>query len=377
MAYHAILSPSGAHRWLRCPGSVLLSKDLPEQSSVFAAEGTAAHALAEKCLLANCDAVEFVDTEIEGFMVDADMANHIQFYIDTIRTYAENNELLVEKALPIGHITGEEGATGTSDAVILDMANNEVIICDLKFGKGVEVDAKDNEQMMLYALGALEEFGIVMDIERIRMVIIQPRTSRSPSEWAIDVAALEEWGLWVVKQAELTSLATAPLQVGDKQCRFCKAKAICAAARDEVVQVFDILSDESDLTSDMVAQMLPILDRIESYCEAIRTAAETRLLAGDTVPGYKLVKGTKGSRSWTDTEEVTRIFKESMRLRDDEMYDSKLISPTTAEKRLSPSRWNKLQDYISQAEGKPTVVPVDDKREAISFDVSQKFDILI
>jgi len=376
MAYHAILSPSAASRWLRCPGSVSLTKDLPEESSVFAAEGTAAHALAEMCLCLNTDTVVYLGQTVEGFIVDDDMATHVQFYVDTIREYSKGKDLLVEQKLPIYHITGETDATGTSDAVIIDYVNNEVIIADLKYGKGVEVDAKDNEQMMLYALGAMEEYGILLDIHRVRMVIIQPRVSRKPSEWSIEVPALEEWGMWVSKQAELTRLGNAKLQVGDKQCRFCKAKANCPAAHDEVARSFDVMAESETLSGDLVSQMMPVLDRIEAYCQAVRKEAEKRLLAGDAVSGYKLVSGRRGARSWTNDVEVAKIFKDSMRLRDDEMYDFKLISPTTAEKRLTEGRWNKLASYIQQSDGKPTVVPVGDKREALSFDATKQFDIL-
>ena len=197
---HAKLSPSGAHRWMACPGSVVLEAEYPDESSTYAREGSAAHELAALVLENKEDSaqpyvgkqVQFYDGDEEVLWpITQSMADHVDDYIKLVREYAEGGTLMVEQRLGIGHITGEEGAKGTSDVVIV--RGGELIVIDLKFGMGVKVDAQDNPQLQLYALGALNEFDMLGDFHTVTVVIHQPRLNYV-SEWSIPVAVLQEFG---------------------------------------------------------------------------------------------------------------------------------------------------------------------------------------
>lgn len=422
MAKHAVLSPSSAKRWMTCPGSVILSEGIVDKSSEFADEGTAAHFLAAHCLRHNQNAALHLGAKVlllkdvitgehaeafEGgvlipstgrilnsFKVDADMARHVQVYLDYVHDVmaSTNGELFVEVEVPLMHITGESDAKGTSDAVIL--AGDEIIVIDLKYGMGVEVSAVENPQLLMYASGARKDFELAGDFSRIRMAISQPRISTQPSEWDCPSYVLDEFegqvvdaasNVWRMKEGDIPLVC---VPEGDA-CKWCKAKASCKEL-DKKVQAeigadFDNLLTSAppkigryEEDTSYLSKKMACISLIEDWCKAIRSEVEKLLLSGQAVEGYKLVQGRKGARSWANAEEAEAMLK-SMRLKIEQMYDMKVISPTTAEKVLaeSPKRWAKVQPLITQSEGKPSVAPVTDKRPAITVTpVADDFEVV-
>ena len=383
---HAQLSPSSAVRWMTCPGSVALCKDLKDTSSKFADEGTDAHELAALCLEKGTDANGYVGTTMaKGNIVSVDMAQHVQSYVDYVRdlVLSTNGELLIEQRLPISDITGEADAHGTSDVVIL--AGDELIVVDLKFGRGVAVEADDNPQLQIYALAAYNEFSLVADFKTVRMVIHQPRLN-AVSEWTQTVEELLAFGESVWSAAVQTrfdglGLRTAPLKPSEKGCKFCRAKATCPALRAEVTDCFEKVQPTPETAVDLLAEAMGKADLIEGWLKAIRAETESRLFAGVAIPGWKVVQGKRGNRAWGDKVAAEELLK-AMRIKHDQMYDYSVISPTTAEKLataevIGKRQWPKVKALITQSEGKPSVAPESDKRPALDMSaVTDDFEVV-
>lgn len=383
---HARLSPSGSAGWMACPGWQSDSK-----TSKYSAEGTAAHELASWCLAERKDAAGYIGRiiKVEGFEfeVDDDMADHVQTYVDRVREYAGaisptgNYEpvhtLLVEQSVSVGHVTGEEGATGTSDAIIITADGLEVQAHDLKFGRGERIDAEENSQLAFYALGALELAHMIgYEPKHFRFVIHQPRLGHL-SEWActagwlllfaveVETAAAEARAYWKAPDEKVH-------RPGKKQCRWCSR--VCKAreqyVRDQIGADFeDLDAGTADLGFEDDARLdalFPHLDFIEDFIRAARAKTESRLLEGAEFKNSKLVVGKKGNRKWDDVAKTEETMK-SMRLKKEEMYTFKIISPVAAEKLLkkeAPKRWERLSEHITQADGGISVAPRDDPRDA-------------
>lgn len=395
---HARLSPSRAHRYMPCPGSVILEEQFPDESSVYADEGTAAHWLASTCLQDGMDAASYLGEDIRvgerKFRVTPEFAEHVQSYVDFVRQAAEGGTLLVEKRVSIAHLTGEQDAGGTADAIILFPQKRLMKVIDLKFGMGVAVSATRNPQAMKYGLGALHDYDLLGSFEQVELVIHQPRLN-SVSSYVATLEELEAFAteVWNASEAVRTARimyddpgmdakdwAETYLNPGEKQCQFCRAKATCPALADEVAEVVSggvaTAADFASLVIDTVDEKtsgnwLPAamakVGLVEDWCKAVRAEVERRLIANQPVDGFKLVQGKNGPRKWTDTAKAEAALK-AMRLKQAEMYDTSLISPTTAEKRLksNPKQWEKLQSLITQSEGRLSVAPVSDKRPAVT-----------
>jgi hypothetical protein len=409
MSEHAKLSPSGAEKWMSCPGSAALEAGEPDSSNDYSDEGTAAHFLASECLVTNLWADGFTgqtigiwggraawlyggETPNNQFTVDDDMANHVNVYVHKVREYADNKSLMVEQRMGIGHLTGEKDACGTADAVVIDTVNREIIVIDLKYGMR-EVDGERNKQLMIYALAALEKFSMYEgEFVRVRTVIIQPRIGHFP-EWSCSVDELMDFGIQVraaamechkaveFSQGGLTDMRGWLVPGAHCQKNYCKARAKCPALRDQIAETvfgdFENLDQPiaqapvpvEVLTNETLAHCLSKVSMIEDWCKAVRAKVEAELFAGRPVPGYKLVQGKKGNRQWSDKEQAEATMK-AFKLKVEEMYDLKLISPTTAEKlaksgTIGPRQWPKLNTLVTQSEGSPSVAPESDKRPAI------------
>lgn len=426
MTSHAKLSPSSAHRWLNCAGSMILEKDFPDSSSEHAELGTAAHFLASECLEQGKDATDFLNRQIylvngvahwwerpetinisTFYTVDLEMTENIQKYLDAVRSQSEGNQLLVEQRVSFGSRIGSENAFGTADVIILTA--DEIQVHDLKYGRGVKVDATGNEQLNLYGIGALEEFGMLGEYKQIRKVIHQPRIGHH-SEEVVTIAELEEFeqkvknGVAHIRALEIgledgDGGAIADFEgsfnPGEKQCQWCKAKAVCPALANHLMETmlgeFENL-DEVDLQTavpeataqivsyenDRLSKFYAAIPLFENWIKAVDAAVHEKLHAGEVVPGFKLVEGRKGSRKWSDDKEAEELFK-SMRLKTEQMYDLKVISPTTAAKLqkeniIGPRQWSKVEALITQNDGKPTVAAESDKRPAL--DMTPQFEDL-
>lgn len=391
-AYHAKLSPSGAHRWMTCAGSVVLEASFPDQSSIFADEGTAAHTLSAWCLTDGTPADSYIGEVIHvgkrQFTVDKAMAGHVAGYVKLVKELADGGTLLVERKVPIGHLTGEDGATGTSDAVIVKASERNLTVVDLKYGMGVEVSAQENPQLQMYALGAYEAYGLLADFDTVSMYIHMPRLNHV-SEYHVTVAELLAFGEKVREAAAVVAEAISVadigtdsyLRPGEKQCRFCKAKATCPALLAEVTNAvggkpataedfaqFMPVNNDVEVGDNYLSMAMDKVGLVEDWCKAIRAEVERRLLQAIEVPGYKLVEGKQGNRAWSDQAKAEAAMK-AMRLKQDDMYDKKLISPTTAEKllRTDPKKWEKLGELITRSPGKPSVAHATDKRPSLAF----------
>lgn len=379
MAKHAELSPSGASRWLRCQGSVVLSADLPNSSSEFAAEGSVAHEIGYLCLRDGYEATYFIGQtkSHDGytFTVSPGMATHVQTYVDYVRR--QYGTPLYEQKLSIMHITGEADAQGTADAVIID--DRTLHVMDLKFGMGVRVMAEENEQLQIYALAALHQYEMIADFDTVVLHIIQPRLDHIDT-WETSVADLLEFAEEVRSAARWVEEAKQQLQekhfvVGEKQCKFCPAKGNCKAlasyvlntVRDDftdMTQPITDLNESRDLDLPSLGHLMAAVPLIEEFCKAIRARVERELLDGVAVPGFKLVEGRRGNRKWIDEETASQYLTTVL----DDPFEHKLISPTTAAKMLKDDP--ELPRLVSQSEGKPSVAPASDKRPALSLGIT-------
>ena len=361
---HAVLSASYSERWLNCPPSARLCEAYEDKGSDYAAEGTDAHALAEARLkqalgIPAEDPIEnlsWYNEEMEECAVG--YAAYVVELLETAKQTCVDPVVLIEQRVDFSHWV--QSGYGTADLILI--ADGTLNICDYKHGKGVEVSADHNPQMMLYALGALEIFDGIYDIDTVSMTIYQPRKSIiSIFEMSKDV--LLTWAdTELTEKAKLAYEGQGNFSCGD-WCRFCKAKAECRerAEANLALARYDfeapaLLDDEE------IADILGKVDALTAWASNVKKYALQQAVSGKKWPGWKLVKG-RSNRKYTN-DVVVAAAVESAGF---DPYERKVLGITAMQKMLGKSRFEELlAPYIEKPQGKPTLVPESDKRPAMN-----------
>lgn len=375
MAQHAILSASGSHRWLHCTPSALLEKDVPDSGSDYAREGSLAHAYCAKALKESLGiGTKGEDIEIEelqDYFTD-EMPGHVETYTDIVLGKFEEAKkstpdavLMVEQRLDFSKYIPE--GFGTGDAIIV--ADGTLEICDFKYGKGVEVSAIANSQMMIYALGAYERFSDEYRIEHVRMTIIQPRIGNL-SEYELEIDQLLYWADNVLTPTAKKAIKGEGEQVAGDWCQFCKVKCQCKALAKRCTEDFDALQESGTtaelMTNDDIARLLPKLSDIKKWAEAVGEYALDRALKGDKFPGYKLVEGRSIRKIIDEEAAASKLTAEGFDA--DNLYKPRTLKGITdlegivGKKNLATL----LDGILVKPQGKPALVPESDKRPPLN-----------
>ncbi len=407
---HALLSASSSKQWLHCPPSVRLQENFPNESSIYAAEGTFAHEVCEykvrKYLKERVKRPQSEEYDTEEIEQITDV--YAEFVISIIEKMKENGcepLAFVEERVDYSHIA--PSGFGTADMLIIGKDENGkglLHVCDFKTGAGVFVDADHNSQMMLYAIGALAAYGFLYDIEIVRMSIVQPRLDNI-STFECSKQELEEWGESIKPIAKLAYEGKGEQHPGD-WCRFCRAKPVCKACADEALALcredfldldagaFDDTAEESDMTAPYeadtqtavfkqpglipiaeLAEILPTLNRISSWIEAVFAFVSSEAINhGVPIPGYKVVEG-RSKRVFTDTKAVVDVAVQNGYT---DLYKQTLITLTEFEKMMGKKKFNELLgEYVAKPPGKLALVPESDPREPVDLTTpGQEFSVL-
>lgn len=373
---HALLSPSASHRWLNCPPSARLHakfvERLGDQSSVYAAEGTKAHSLAElKLRLANGEINQFLFDAEKKLLGDIpnDMEKNTDVYVDTVleklfaaRRVCPDARLFVEQRLDM--TPWVEQCFGTSDSVIV--SDNVLEVIDYKNGQGVAVNAVGNPQARLYALGAVNEFGAIYSFRTVRTTIVQPKLD-SITEEVIPREDLMVWGDSIKETAHEAWLGEGEFQSGE-WCRFCSAKAVCKARAVKAMGIFDGGLESPDIIpEDMLPGILQVADVAEAWLKDVRAYALAQALRGAKLPGFKLVRGRAPARKWKSEDETINQMARAGYSEEQYMEPSKLMSVSVLEKSIGKTAFKALLgDATVQGEAPLTLVPETDRREEYS-----------
>ena len=368
---HAILSASGAHRWLNCTPSALLEAQKEDQETEASKEGTLAHAVCEHKLLTAFRHIEH--EKPDG--VDPDMERYTDDYLAFVKeSYEKAKEtcpdpvLLIEAKVDFSSIVPE--GFGTADCLLI--AEPYMHVIDFKYGQGVVVDAVGNPQMRLYALGALEAYGHLYDIKEIKMTIFQPRREHISHD-VITVDELRAWATDYVKpRAELAIKGEGNFSSGD-WCRFCKLRFTCRKRADDAMCLACYeFKKAPELTNTEIAEVLKTAPLLAKWSKDIESYALEQVLLGKSkYEGYKLVSG-RATRKYKDPEQVENTLLDHGY---GDIYQQKLLGIPDMEKKLGKEVFKELvQPLVHKPEGAPTLVPTSDKRPELHLEATQEFE---
>ena len=365
MGNHALLSASSSHRWLNCPPSARLCEGYDDKGSNFAAEGSDAHSLCE-FKLRKALGMEAKDPTEDLSWYDAEMeesaSGYAAFVMELVaeaKKTCSDPVVLIEQRLDYSKYV--QSGFGTGDCVLI--ADGTLHIVDFKYGRGVLVEAEDNPQMKLYALGALEIFDCLYDIDTVSMTIYQPRRA-NVSTFTLTRQELLDWAETVlVPTAELAYAGDGEYHCGE-WCQFCKAKADCRErARANMELARYEFRQPPLLTDEEVEEILGKLDSLMDWASDIKDYALQAAISGKHWSGYKLVEG-RANRRYTDENAVVAAVKTAGY---DPYDEPKLLGVTAMTTLLGRKQFNDiLGGLITKPQGKPTLVPESDKRPAMT-----------
>lgn len=382
MSAHSLNSPSSFSRRINCPGSANMEKDLPNKSSPYAAEGTAAHELAEMCLLKDHEPAEYFGEEIvidkdgsvQRFTVNQDMIDAVKTHVDYCRGLLADEDLVEEKfELPF---LGKD-EKGTSDYTGLTPEILHVV--DYKHGRGVPVEAIGNIQGLCYGLGAARRFQ-KEDWKTLRITIVQPRAYHEDGpirSWDVPREELADYIVNFAFYAKRTQDPHAPLNVGD-WCRFCKAKPICPQqaifAQETAEMDFEDPTSKpvpvNFLTDEQIADLvLNKIKLIEQWCQSVKDYAQSRAEEGSPPPGTKLV-ATRAVRIFSDKDAAEQAL--SARY-GEKVYNKKFMSAPQVEKAIGKKEFAEFADMVDKVSTGVTLVPESDKRESVRMSAEEEF----
>lgn len=377
---HAKLGASNAKRWMNCPGSIKASEGIKPAPNKLAAQGTFAHGVAEACLRMEMDAADMIGHkgEVDGFtfVVDEEMADAIQVYLDVVRkAYKRGRKIFIEQKFDLAHIN--EHMFGTNDAAVYVPRSKKLIIFDYKHGSGVWVPAEDNPQLKYYALGAINELqkeGHEVDV--VELVIVQPRCRQGDPvrRWETNVEQLHEFAEELKKAAEVALGENPPLKAGE-HCKFCPATPTCkaieqytittakaefAAAPKEITFI-----DPASLNEEQLGEVLRRAALLEDWLNSVRRYAHQQAERGTPPKGWKLVE-RRAIRKWRDEDEAIKtLLDKSTGLDKEDIFVKKLKSPAQIEKLLK-DEFDLVKDQVVKESSGTVLAPESDQRPAIT-----------
>jgi hypothetical protein len=376
-----MLSPSSAGRWIHCPPSAKLNAEAPQKDTVYTREGTLAHAVCElkarkhfisgsglgpkkyKAAMDRFRAEELWQDEMEGYTDD---------YLEALKDISGQFTTPPHVALEVqvdfsGYVPG---GFGTADCIMIGqdcLVEGDVLhVIDFKYGRGVEVSAKDNPQMMLYALGALESYPGIYDIFTVRMTIVQPRVKREPESWELPARDLLRWAEHTVKPAAKLAAEGEGEYAEGEWCRFCAARGNCRA-RAAVNLALEDFGEKLPpmLTDEEVARALTTGQRLKQWLTDLDEYALGACLDGREIPGFKAVEG-RAVRTWTNQDDAFNAAR-AEGIPDEMLYERKPVTLTALEKLMGRKAFAEvMKPYVTIPPGKPTLVKAEDKRPAIN-----------
>ncbi|MCM1497173.1 MAG: DUF2800 domain-containing protein [Clostridium sp.] len=364
MGRHALLSASSAHRWLSCPPSAKLCAEVPDKGSEYAAEGTDAHSLCEYKVLKYLgkevrnpiENLSFYDEEMER--CTSDYAAYISEIVEEVKDTCKDPVVLVEQRLDFSKYVPE--GFGTGDCLIV--ADGTLYVVDFKYGRGVEVSALENPQMMCYALGALELFDGIYDITSVCMTIYQPRRENI-SVFTMPKSDLYHWAEETLAPiAKLAHDGGGDFKAGD-HCQFCKAKAACRKRAEYNLELakydFEMPAKLEDAE---IAAILAKAEELAAWAADVREYALQQALNGVEYDGWKVVEG-RSNRKYINETAVADAVKQA----GFDPYEHKVLGITAMTKLLGKANFEKMLGcFIEKPKGKPTLVPMSDKRPAMN-----------